>query len=74
MVSRFVADNACVFSPPMSGNLVSIWEKITEEINPMIEFQDEVVWTVENNGTFSLKFSCHITSEHSRFVVTHWVD
>ena len=38
-----------------SGDLITLWGEIQNDIHPEPSFSDEVVWTSEEHGNFTLK-------------------
>ena len=54
-VSRFIADADWSFRRPTLNALMDIFHKNPLEIRPCSEFEDEIVWTLEEHGCFTLK-------------------
>ena len=52
---RFIANHAWLFPVPTSNALMDIFREIPLEIQPLYDFDDEVVWTLEEDGNFTLK-------------------
>ena len=52
---RFIANHAWLFPVPTSYALMDIFREIPLEIQPLYDFDDVVVWTLEEDGNFTLK-------------------
>ena len=57
MVSRFLHNNCWHLPRPTTNALKDIFQGIPSEIVPWPMFDDEIVWTLEEQGHFSLKSS-----------------
>lgn len=64
-VNHFLAHGGWALPTPTSGDLILTWAKITTEITPMKEFEDEVVWTADSIGRFTIE---------SAYEIVHWHD
>lgn len=67
-VSQFIQNEGWNLPTPTSNNLMDIVEIIPAEIQPWVKFEDEIVWTLEDQGKFTLKSSynyiCNLSSQH----------
>lgn len=73
-VGQFLSDGYWNLPPPTSGDLITTWNQITTEIKLELLFEDEVVWTLEENGCYSLKFAYSIISNFQDYVQLDWVE
>lgn len=74
MSSRLIGNGGWNLPTPTSGDLITTWGIIRHEVGPVTQFTDEVVWILEDHGSFSLK-SPHLAI--SGFQSNHrvpWVD
>ena len=62
IVHQFSVDHNWNFPLPRSYALMDIFQNITKEIQPQYEFDDELVWTLEQEGNFTLKFAYCLVS------------
>lgn len=49
-----------LFPAPTSNALMDIFREIPLEIQPSYDFDDELVWTLEDDGSFTLKSAYRI--------------
>lgn len=54
-VHRFIHNDSWRFPTPTSNALMDIFQSIPDEIQPWPTFNDEIVWTLEDHGRFTLK-------------------
>ena len=52
-VRHFIADGIWRFSTPTSNSLMEIFQLVPTKVEPWGDFEDEVVWTLEDNGKFT---------------------
>lgn len=62
MVHLLIVNQMWEFSIPTSNSLRDIFRDIQEEIQPQCEFDDEIVWILEEDGHFTLKSTYHIVT------------
>ena len=54
MVSRFITNHEWSFPVSTSTALIDIFHDIPLEIQPHSDFDEEIVWTLEYDGNFTL--------------------
>jgi len=59
-VHHFKANGGWQFPQPTSHDLMDILTKIPLEARPCSAFDDEIVWTLEETGCFTLKSAYHL--------------
>lgn len=60
----FIVSHDWLFPPPTSNALMAIFHEILLEIQPCYDFDDELVWTLEDDGAFSLKSAYRLLTSH----------
>lgn len=54
---HFIANNDWLFPATASNGLMYIFREIKLEIQSHYDFDDEIVWTLEDDGHFTLKYA-----------------
>ena len=66
-VQPLIHDGNWRFPVPTSNTLMEIFQKFPQKVEPWSDFDDEVVWTLEDNGKFTLKSAykmvCNLTNQ-----------
>jgi len=75
-VSTFIVHGGWHLPPPTSATLMDIFHLIPIECQPWPEFGDEIVWTLEEEGFFSLKSAyklvCSIPNQQLSWTSAIW--
>ena len=76
-VSFFLQHDGWNFPSPTTNELMDIYWAIPNEIAPWREFDNEIVWTLEDQGQFSLKSAykliSNISYQHLQWTSTIWL-
>lgn len=75
-VQHFIHDSNWLFPAPTSNALMEIFQTIHQEVESWASFEDEIVWTFEDNGQFTLnsayKMVCRFTDHNITWPSLLW--